>query len=408
MHQLLNISNLHNRLAAAALAVVSMAMTSCTFIFEDIEPGFEAQCELTVNLRFNVDESIYDTVKFSHSRGDDAEDSDDSRAADDARNADEARNTDSRATTDVQRYVINAFPVGDDGEIDSSECIRYVVDATGTGFKEVVPVQIIVPFNRYHICVWADYANDDFTDLYYDTTTLTGISVYSEYAGNNNHRLAYEGSTEVNLVNDQYDEGNFKRTVDVDLQSPLARFEIISDDLEGFIDEMARRHGITTQSVDDGDDGSRSDDDGSRSDDARGDDARGDGRSFDADIYKIRVRYMGFSPSVFNVADHRVLDSTTGVSFLSSLKPIDRTSALLGYDYVFVTGNESGLYVTLDLYETDSDGEIIDYIGSSASMLIPTARGRITMVYGSFLTTTSDGSITINPDYDGTYYVPLY
>ena len=71
----------------------------------------------------------------------------------------------------------------------------------------------------------------------------------------------------------------------------------------------------------------------------------------------------------------------------------------LGFDYIFVNGNETTLSISVEVY--NSKGE---KMSSSNPVNVPIVRSKMTLVKGEFLTSKATGGVSINPGYDGEDY----
>lgn len=60
---------------------------------------------------------------------------------------------------------------------------------------------------------------------------------------------------------------------------------------------------------------------------------------------KIVFKYNGFMPCAYNMHTSKPTDSRTGTSFSSNIRQINENEAELGFDYVFVNGDESKISV---------------------------------------------------------------
>ena len=105
-------------------------------------------------------------------------------------------------------------------------------------------------------------------------------------------------------------------------------------------------------------------------------------------------------PHQFNMFTNRPSDSKTGVTYGSSIEALGEEEALLGFDYVFVNGNESSVQVALHV--EDNEGNKVADIGT---IDIPLVRGKITEVRGAFLTSRAGGGIGIDAGFDGEYNI---
>lgn len=224
----------------------------------------------------------------------------------------------------------------------------------------------IIPGN-YNFAVWTDYvkAGDD-SALYYATDHFEEIVLEGDtHSGSNDFRDAFRGIT-VSEVSETTTEAT------VEMERPMARFNFVSIDVEDFIVKIASE-GIAPT-----------------------------GEDVDIEEYKAVFRYQGFMPYSYNMFTNKPADSKTGVVFESSLRRLSDSEAELGFDYVFVNGSESTIAVSVEIY--DSQDQLI---ASFKPIDIPLVRSKLTTVRARFLTSEAEGGVSIIPDYDGEYNLPV-
>ena len=86
------------------------------------------------------------------------------------------------------------------------------------------------------------------------------------------------------------------------------------------------------------------------------------------------------------------------MQFKSALKAIDDNHAIMGFDYVFVNGNDQVTRVVLDIILQDKDGTVL---ASHGGVYVHLKRSKMTLVEGDFLSQETDGGVSINPGFDG-------
>lgn len=379
--------------AALTLVAVLALTTSCGNIWEEPDDCCEPKCEVTLQLTFENEFPLYSQTTVVHNGSSRAfsvaEKSDAKGGASyrvsglDVVTGDEEDDDDiSRATQNVKRFVINAYPINDNGTLNTSSFEHFVIDATEYDFSSVATFKLLLSFKRVRLSVWADYGDSDLGDLYYDTTDFSGISLTGDYVGNSDYRIVFAGTQDVDLTMETV--GDSHPTISMHLYSPLSRFELITNDLEGFIDQVVLSR--TAQLENDAD-------------------LHGDARSVDLNAYLIRVRYTSFVPSVYNLFTWRPTDATTGLMFTGRIQQITDKKALVGFDYVMVNGEESSVSAVVDVYELNEDGSVGDYRGTTPVITVPLGVGQYSVVEGKFLTTQSSGSVGIDAAFDDDIYV---
>jgi hypothetical protein len=220
-------------------------------------------------------------------------------------------------------------------------------------------VSVYVPEGTYTIMVWTDYIPTNTNNApFYNADDFTEITLNTDnYIGGTDYRDAYCGMQTL-TVPTQNPDSNV--TVDVAMTRPLAKFELITTDVEQFM----QRVGTTNIST-----------------------------------YRVRLVYTGYLPSSFNMFTAQPIDSTLGVWFASAISTLDGgTEALLASDYVFVNGNESAVSAAVQI--VDAAGTVLS---QSQSVRIPIARGKLTEMRGNFLTTENSSGFSINTQFSGEY-----
>ncbi|MDE6197062.1 MAG: hypothetical protein K2F91_04240 [Muribaculaceae bacterium] len=260
------------------------------------------------------------------------------------------------------RYTIKAYGMTRDGDIsrDADTTIirtRPVAEGLDADFD------ITIPDGDYQLLVWTDFVDKaTVSDKYYDTSSFDEITITDSkpHSGSNPWRDAFSGAAET-----AGDDAT------VTMARPMAKYRFISTDLRRFIEQ------------------SRSRTDGSA-------------RATSLDQYVIKMIYTRYMPCSFNMFTNRPADSRTGVSFTSRITPLSDTEAEIGFDYVFVNGNETSVAVAVEVY--DSKGEMLAAI---PSFDVPLKRSRLTVVKGEFLTSEASGSTGINPGFDGDFNIEI-
>ena len=162
------------------------------------------------------------------------------------------------------------------------------------------------------------------------------------------------------------------------MQRPLAKFEVITNDLAEFIEKEVSR--ATAKS-----NGTKSVPENPAS-------------RVNHEDYRIVFHYVGFMPDTYSMFTDKPVDSSTGVTFSSALKVLNNREASLGFDYVFVNGKESA--VTIRIGILDKEGT---QLSLTQPIEVPLKRNHHTILRGKFLMSETSGGVIINPDFDGDY-----
>ena len=158
---------------------------------------------------------------------------------------------------------------------------------------------------------------------------------------------------------------------------PLAKFRLITTDLDKFISNETRRSGINSR------------------DNISRFDMTGD--------YIVRFVYPRYMPCSFNMFTNRPADSWTGMHYDSEIRPIDETTAEIGFDYIFVNTHDTSINVGIEVYDRDS-GTLLARINP---IDVPLRRSHLTTVTGPVLTTRAEGGAGINSVFDGEFNIEI-
>lgn len=242
----------------------------------------------------------------------------------------------------------------------------------------------------YRFYVWTDFVlAGTQSDYFYNTTNFRRISLQGTHEGNNDFRDAFSGSADLKVI--RLGSRETPSTVTVQMRRPLAKFEFITTDLQEFItktiEAMIRKEEAEAA--------------------AKAGETKSDGDTktpvVDLEKYTVVFFYSGYMPNAYNMMEGKPCDSATGVKFSSAISAIDNHDARLGFDYVFVNGEESSVMVTVALY--DEEGT---QLSISRQIEVPIKRSMLTTVRGSFLMQNTGGGVAIDPGFEDEFniYIP--
>ena len=103
-------------------------------------------------------------------------------------------------------------------------------------------------------------------------------------------------------------------------------------------------------------------------------------------------------PNAYSLFTDKPVDSATGISFESKLSQINESEASMGFDYIFINGNESITTVSVGIYNTE--GQLLSM---TEPIEVPIKRSWHTIIKGKFLTQDNKGGVNISPEFDGDY-----
>lgn len=222
----------------------------------------------------------------------------------------------------------------------------------------------------YDIRLWADWMTDGTTnDKYYNADDLSAVTVLTDnYAANGltDEKDAYYATPSATVSAES-------RDVNVELTRPFARYRIIANDVEGYLNLIAK--GDDLPPIDD---------------------------------LTVSVSYEGFFPTTFNVATGKPFDSLTGIGYAADIVEADgyapEEARQVGADFVLTNGEESFVTVTVRMLDKHT-GEVISTV---SGIRVPYRCGCLTTVSGTFLTAgRTSGGVRIDTDWGDEIVIPF-
>lgn len=287
------------------------------------------------------------------------------------------------------RYTIAAYRLLPDGSYAEEPFLLKVfskdeIEELSASFR------FSIDEGSYRFYVWTDFVlAGTQSDYFYNTTNFRRISLQGTHEGNNDFRDAFSGSADLKVI--RLGSKETPSTVTVQMRRPLAKFEFITTDLQEFItktiEAMIRKEEAEAA--------------------AKAGETKSDGDTktpvVDLEKYTVVFFYSGYMPNAYNMMEGKPCDSATGVKFSSAISAIDNHDARLGFDYVFVNGEESSVMVTVALY--DEEGT---QLSISRQIEVPIKRSMLTTVRGSFLMQNTGGGVAIDPGFEDEFniYIP--
>lgn len=271
------------------------------------------------------------------------------------------------------RYVVRAYPA-----LEKQRTARgYIQEFVFTkdiseGYNHEVTLDLAP--GDYSIMVWSDLMESSAGNPYHNADDFAEITLQGDHEANNDYRDAFRGTGNISLAADVTEQ--VPGTLAITMRRPLAKFEVITNDLAEFIEKQ-------TLAVAAGNDGIKS---AEENPEAR----------IRFEDYRVVFYYVGFMPDTYSMFTDKPVDSATGVTFQSVLRRMDDAQATLGFDYVFVNGKESAVTVRIGIY--DDEGT---QLSLTEPIEIPLRRNHHTVLRGKFLMSEASGGVTINPDFDG-------
>lgn len=232
-----------------------------------------------------------------------------------------------------------------------------------------IEVQLKLSPKPYIFLVWVDYQHAESGNNYYNADRLHTIQLADPHISNTHGRDAFVCNKRIDL-SPYAGEWNAELTEKFTIHRPLARYELITDDIGKYIEQQTK--GGKSAPV------------------------------ADLNDYTIKVSYRGYLPTGFDAITDKPDDAGTGIAYDAKLTSITDTSAIIAFDHIFTNGADS--FVTVDIRIYDGAGVLVN---ESNGIKIPYRRNVVTTVHGSFLTKSYDSGVTIDPDYDGEFDIYL-
>lgn len=227
-----------------------------------------------------------------------------------------------------------------------------------------LPVNMKLHARNYQLVVWSDYVKADAPekDFIYDTENLVPlIPVSSTHRANTEYKDAFAASVPLDLTGYR-DLWNAEVGVEVELARPVARYELVANDVASFLRKVAASEVAS-------------------------------------DKFTVRIKYNDYLSVGYNVLDDIPKHSLRYMQYSKtfSLPEAGTRELSLGFDYVFVQAGESTTHIPVEIEVVDSKNVTI----TSSVIRIPCVRSKNSVVKGAFLTVSSDDGVGFEPDFDG-------
>lgn len=280
------------------------------------------------------------------------------------------------------RYIVRTYSISSKMRPSSDYTQEFVFTKDiSEGYNYNVTLDIM-PGN-YKVMVWSDLVQTSGDSHFHNADDFTEIRLQGDHTGNNDYRDAFRGSDNIYLLADQMEHQ--PDTLNIVMQRPFAKFELVTDDIVEFIDKESVR--IVSKA-----DGDRS----QSSDDTQKE-------TVNIEDYKVVFYYVGFMPDTYSIHADKPVDSSTGVMFESTMKQISESEATMGFDYVFANENKSAVNVQIGIY--DKEGT---QLSLTKPIEVPLKRSHHTILTGTFLMSEASGGVTINPNFGGDHNLIFY
>lgn len=224
---------------------------------------------------------------------------------------------------------------------------------------------------QYKVIAWCDFVrvDDRESHLHYNNESLQPVMPQGNYVGNNERKDCFRGCVNLDLRSYR-DEMSPSVYAEMELSRPVGRYEIITTDLGAFRNRL--KEGLIS------------------------------GNTFTA-----RIRYADYRATAYNVLLDVPKNFLSYTFYNTNLNTDnwsgEQASMRLGFDYCLVDPGENGTKIPLEIEILNENGQQV----SRTVLSIPVVQGYNTVVSGRFMTGTDDGSVAVDPGYDGEINVDL-
>lgn len=363
-----------------ATLLLIIAAASCVHEF----PDDQTPADFILNLKFNIDIGVNVEMNMGA----------DINADTDA----EIKSTTKVLTSETHdiRYIVKfyRFVNGEMLKEPSYEHTFTVDDIHTHSFTE----NLEIAEGHYRIYVWGDYVEQGgLEDNHYNTSGFPRIDLNipedGGYEGSSESRDAYVGYTDIDVI--RYGKKEKPIEANVDIHRPLAKFVVLSNDLEEFITKITQQRialqkekanrGIITE------------------EEAK----EAITKAVDLDEFDVRFYFQGNentmynAPTTFDVFADKPVATAPGLNFSSKLQEVVNTQtgmreAQLGFDYIFVNGADTHTRIVIGVF--NKEGE---QVAMTPSIKVPLKRNQVTFVRGGFLMHNVEGGVAVNPGFEG-------
>ena len=257
------------------------------------------------------------------------------------------------------RYVVRTYPVTGKQRTmqDYTQEFVFFKDIS-EGYDHEVTLDVLS--GNYNVMIWSDLVRSSADDHFYNIDSFTEITLQGYHNGNTDHRDVFCGK---NILSLPINRGNQTHwTINVEMKRPIAKFEIISNDLMEFVESK--------------------------------------GSGFNQ--YKAKIQYVGYMPNAYSLFAERPVASVTGGVFDSTLTELTDTEVSLGFDYVFVRGNGTTVTIRIGIYDNEDH-----LISLSDPITIPVKPDHHTILKGKFMTQDTSNGVDIDTGFGGDYNIIL-
>ena len=365
------------RLLALYICMISMmALSSCVHEF----PDETTPAEVVIKLEFNIDIDVNVEMNMNTEINTGLKPS---------------TKTLNSETHDI-RYIVKFYRFHN-GEIIPKPVYEHTFTVDDINVHEFEE-NLEIAEGQYRIFVWGDYLEQGgVEDHHYITTDFPLITLNlpesGTYIGSQECRDAYIGYSDIEVARRAASEVPI--TADINIQRPLGKFVIISEDLDEFVTKITQQQLVKLREQ--AFSGQISEEEAELA----------ATKAIDLNEYSAKIFFQGDESTIYNAPVsfdafiNKPVATRPGLNFTSEIvetynSETGKKEAQLGFDYVFVNGSETHTRVVVGVY--DKDGV---QVAMTPSMKIPLKRNQVTYVRGGFLMENIEGGVSIDPGFSG-------
>ena len=258
------------------------------------------------------------------------------------------------------RYVVRTYPVSETGRAMQEHKQEFVLkkDVADAGYSHSVTLDVLP--GEYDVMIWSDLVESNRDSYYYNVDDFDEIILQGDTLNNSNHRDAFYSKNGITLHSNKLMQG--QDTINITMRRSMAKFEIMANDLYDFVEKNGE----------------------------------------DINQYYVIVQYVGFISSAYSLFTNKPIDSATGQMFKSSLKELSKKEVSLGFDYVFLSEQDSKVTIKIGLFKNDGT-----QVSMTKPIEVPLRLNHHTILTGSFLMQDASEGINISPGFDGNHNIVL-
>lgn len=362
MKNILNFKNLAS-LLLNILAIIGMSgiLTSCSVVYEDLEPCPDPKVKVPVKLYYFTDFYVW-----NHSYD---------PLIGKIKEVDPSLNlfpgypgTSSKYSNNLSQGVVDihvkVYHSSDIHKVVAEEVFSSRIDPAGYDTEFELELD---PDESYTIAVWSQFRDSDQSGYFYDPSDFHSIGLISDnYRGNTDFRDGFSATAIIETTGK-----NPQEPVVMNMTRPMGKFELITVDLSEFLERETWRRGLATRAS--------------------------------ADEYHVQISFPMYYPNSYSAIDDRLENSVSGVSFMTRMTVTGTSEASLGYEYVLINDiPDAGVQMRVDIFDPS-----YTHVAGSTMLTVPLRRDCHTILKGTFLLVEGDGGIGIDPGFNGDHNITI-